>query len=88
MAGDSIQPLTPAEAKERLRQVAGRLSLQAWTRNSPWSLLVLALGGGYLAGRVPAVRTTLIWSLAQLATTLVRPSGRISGQTQKQLRKR
>jgi len=76
MDGHSIQPLTPTEAKEKLRLAASRVGLHAWMRNSSWSLLVLALGGGYLAGRVPAARTALVWSLAQLATELVRPVNR------------
>lgn len=80
MDGHSIQPLTPTEAKERLRLAASRVGLHAWAKSSPWSLLVLALGGGYLAGRVPVARTALVWSLAQLATELVKPVSRANNQ--------
>lgn len=76
MAGDKAQPLTPAEAKERLRLAASKASLRTWAESNPWSLLILALGGGYLAGKVPAARSALVWSLAQVATSFVKPAPR------------
>ncbi len=72
MAGGTTEPLTPAEAKERLRRAAARASLRTWAESNPWSLLVLALGAGFLAGKAPAARSALIWSAAQLLTSLAR----------------
>jgi hypothetical protein len=72
MAGDSTRPLSTEEAKARLRAVSQEIGLRAWMHDSPWSFMALALGGGYLAGRLPVVRTSLLWAMARTLLTLTR----------------
>lgn len=70
MAGDAPRPLTTEEAKERLRAATRELGVQAWIHHSPWGFLALALGSGYLAGRMPAARSSMMWALARTMITL------------------
>jgi hypothetical protein len=70
MAGDSPQPLSTEEAKERLRAATREVGLQAWVHHSPWGFLVIALGSGYLAGRLPVMRTSMMFALARTILTL------------------
>lgn len=57
MADASSPPLTPEQAKARLRQAAQKLTPMAALERHPWSLLAVALVSGYAAGRgtLPAV---------------------------------
>jgi len=70
MAGDSPQPLSTEEAKERLKAVTHQTSLQSWVHDSPWGFLALAIGGGFLAGRLPVVRASMMLALARTILTL------------------
>jgi len=70
MARDSTQPLTTEEAKARLRAAVHEASLSTWMHHNPWGFIALALGSGYLAGRLPVVRTSLMWGLARTMLTL------------------
>jgi hypothetical protein len=70
MAGDPSQPMSTEEAKARLREAASEVGLQAWVHHSPWAFMALALGSGYLAGRLPTVRTSMMWALARTVLTL------------------
>lgn len=70
MVGDPIQPLSTDEAKERLRAAVRETGLRAWVHHSPWGFMALALGSGYLAGRMPVVRTSMMWALARTMLTL------------------
>lgn len=65
MAGDSLKPLSTEQAKEHLRAVFRDSGPRAWVEDSPWSFIALGLGSGYLAGRIPAVRSSMIWVLAR-----------------------
>jgi len=51
MADESSHPLTPAEAKTRLRQAAHRASPAGLVTHYPWQSVGLALIGGYAIGR-------------------------------------
>jgi len=57
-------PLTPEEAKERLRLAAKRASPAGWVRARPWSAISLAFAAGLLAGAEPAARKPLAEALA------------------------
>jgi hypothetical protein len=70
MVGDPIQPLSTEEAKERLRAAVHEAGLRAWVHHSPWGFMVLALGSGYLAGRMPLVRTSMLWTLTRTMLAL------------------
>ena len=50
MARDSTRPMTPDEAKARLREAAGRASVIGWTRSHPYNATLLALTVGLVAG--------------------------------------
>jgi hypothetical protein len=70
MAGNPTQPLSTEEAKQRLRAAASEVGLQAWVHHSPWAFMAVALGSGYVAGRLPTVRTSMMWALARTVFTL------------------
>ena len=52
MAGDTTRPLTPAEAKARLRAAAERASPAGWIHDHPWRATGLALLAGFAVARV------------------------------------
>ena len=52
MDRDSSQPLSPEEAKARLRAAAQGLSLSKWMGRRTWRVLAVALAGGFIVGRV------------------------------------
>jgi len=52
MAERASRPLSPAEAKARLRAAAERASPAYWVQQRPWRLLGMALCGGFLTGRL------------------------------------
>jgi len=70
MAGDPAQPLSTEQAKERLRAATREVGLQAWVHHSPWAFMAIALGSGFLAARLPMVRTSMMWALARTMLTL------------------
>ena len=58
MVEHTPQPLTPAQAKARLRAAATRATPGYWLHRHPWRLLLLAWGCGFIAGHLrlpPAV---------------------------------
>ncbi|HHH35439.1 MAG TPA: hypothetical protein ENK48_01255 [Gammaproteobacteria bacterium] len=52
MAGQPGQPLTPAQAKARLRLAAERATPAYWLRRRPWRVLLMASALGFVAGRL------------------------------------
>ena len=52
MDRDSSQPLSTQEAKARLRAAAQELSLSHWLGRRTWTVLALALAGGFVVGRL------------------------------------
>ena len=72
MDGGPAHPLTPDEAKARLREVARQASLRQWIGDHPLSTLTAALLGGFLAGRMGTAalaRTLLVRRLGPLLLT-------------------
>jgi hypothetical protein len=53
MDRDTSHPLTPEEAKARLRAAAEQASLANWMNQHKVGVLAAALAGGFIAGRVP-----------------------------------
>jgi len=49
-------------------------------KRQPLEFTASDIGWGYLAGRVSAARTALVWSLAQLVMELVKPVKRTDNQ--------
>jgi hypothetical protein len=62
MDRDTDHPLTPEEAKVRLRAAAQQLRLTIVTGRGGWSVLAAALAGGFIAGRMrlPNMARTLL----------------------------
>ena len=54
MGRDPNGPLTPAEAKQRLRVAAREVGIAAWVRCHPLKALAGGLIVGYLLGGIPA----------------------------------
>jgi len=52
MDSDSSQPLSTQEAKARLRAAAQELSLSHWLARRTWTVLAVALAGGFVMGRL------------------------------------
>ena len=79
MDGDPDQPLTPEEAKARLREAALRLSPRQWIRQHPLAVLAAALAGGLVIGRVGTValaRALMLRRLTPALLMLLFPKGR------------
>lgn len=79
MDGGPGQPLTPEEAKARLREAALRVSPRHWISRHPVAVLAAALAGGLLIGRLGAaalVRALLIRRLTPALLMLLFPKGR------------
>jgi len=49
------EPLTPAEAKEQLREVAARVGIVPWVRRDPFGAMITGAVVGFLLGRLPRV---------------------------------
>ena len=64
MAERASHPLTPEEAKARLRAAAQQATPAYWVRQRPWQTLLIALCGGFLAGRL-RLSPTLAITLSQ-----------------------
>lgn len=62
MDRDPAHPLTPEEAKVRLRAAAQQLRVTIWTGRRGWRMLAAALVGGFIAGRsrIPIMASTLL----------------------------
>ncbi|WKE65312.1 hypothetical protein PVT67_16855 [Gallaecimonas kandeliae] len=74
MAGKSPHPLTPDEAKARLRQAADQASLGLWVGRHPWPVMAAALVGGFVVGRIGVTalaRTPLARRFAPVLLRLV-----------------
>lgn len=73
MARDATPPLTPAEAKARLREASSRASITGWTRRNPYNAVLLALTAGLVVGgsrrSTDQLSITLINALASLLRT-------------------
>jgi hypothetical protein len=52
MDRDSSQPISTEEAKARLRAAAQELSLSHWLGRRTWTVLAVALAGGFVVGRL------------------------------------
>ena len=78
MAGDAPDPLTPEEAKARLRAAAERASPLGWIQAHPWQAAGLALLAGFGVARLgalalsPAVRGRLLGAAVLAAPGLLR----------------
>lgn len=52
MDSEQTHPLSPQEAKARLRAAAQRASPSGWVRHHPLQAVALALGGGFVIARL------------------------------------
>jgi hypothetical protein len=85
MDGDTAKPLTPEQAKARLRAAADRASPTAWLHQHPWSTLSLAVAGGFMLSRMRLPMFTSVFTARWLGTALLGAVVRqltISGGTQ------
>lgn len=72
MDRETSHSLTPAEAKDRLRAAAQQLSLASWIVERRWTILAMALAGGFVVGRLGlpiAARAMLLRQVAPLLLT-------------------
>lgn len=70
MDSETNRPLTPEEAKERLRAAASEVGVTPWIRRHPIGFLAGAVSAGYLAGSLsPRTRR---WAGALLARVALR----------------
>jgi hypothetical protein len=62
MDRDTPRPLSPEEAKARLRAAARELTLSHLIGGHPWRVLAVALAGGFVVGRlrIPAMTGTFL----------------------------
>ena len=60
-------PLSPEEAKLRLREAAAGLGPTAWVRRHPTDSLLIALLGGLLMGTYPRASRRVADNIAHLA---------------------
>jgi hypothetical protein len=65
MASKTLNPLTPEEAKERLRRAARDVGLSAWVKRQPYESMMLALAAGVVLGS-PHARDLITVSLTRL----------------------
>ena len=65
MASKTPNPLTPEEAKERLRRAARDAGLSAWIKRQPYQAMILGLAAGVVLGS-PHARDLTIVSLTRL----------------------
>lgn len=72
MAGHSQRPLTPAEAKERLRIAAEEVSVSNWVSRNPLGAVTAGLLGGIVLGSASNLRRTLSRSLITALPLLLR----------------
>ena len=73
MDRDTSHPLTPEEAKTRLRAAAQQVSLTNWMSRRTWRVLALALAGGFVVGRlrVPVITGSLLQRIAPVLLTVL-----------------
>ena len=68
MDSEANRPLTPDEAKERLRQAAGEVGVAPWVRRHPVTAVASAISIGYLVGSLsPGQRRRAGSLLARMA---------------------
>ncbi|NIR59354.1 MAG: hypothetical protein GWO02_07445 [Gammaproteobacteria bacterium] len=56
MADPRPEPLSPEQAKARLREAADNVGVGAWVRRHPYDAVMIAVIAGLLLGGVPALR--------------------------------
>ncbi|MEW5756786.1 MAG: hypothetical protein AB1810_10825 [Pseudomonadota bacterium] len=74
MDRNASRPLTPAEAKARLRAVAQEAGLTNWIGRHKWPILAAAMATGFLAGRRPvpvAIGMQLMRRLTPILLTML-----------------
>ena len=74
MDRETSHSLTPAEAKDRLRAAAQQLSFANWVVERRWTILAVALTGGFVVGRLGlsvAARAMLLRQVAPLLLTIL-----------------
>jgi hypothetical protein len=67
MERTTSHPLTPEEAKRRLREAAAATGPSAWVRRHPGDALLFALIGGLFMGAYPDASRRLADNLVRLA---------------------
>jgi hypothetical protein len=65
MARGQAKPLTPEEAKLRLRRTARNAGFSAWVRRKPLRAVALGLAAGVILGSSPRTRDLIIRTLIQ-----------------------
>jgi len=55
------RPLTPAEAKTRLRRAAGEVGFVPWVRRHPVPALLAGATAGFLLGAMPRATRQNLW---------------------------
>ncbi len=73
MDRDTTRPLTPEEAKQRLREVASHAGVTGWTRRHPYNATLLALTAGLVAGGSRRSTDQLSMVLVSALASLLRP---------------
>lgn len=66
MDRDKIHPLSPEEAKDRLRQAFGELGLHAWVKRRPYEALALSFATGLILASSRPVRDTMMKMLMRI----------------------
>ena len=70
MDRDRPYPLTPEQAKERLRAAAGEISPRQWLMRHPWRGVAVALVGGLVVGRAGTGTAVAAMLLRRIAPAL------------------
>jgi hypothetical protein len=65
MAGATPDPLTPTQAKQRLRAAARQASPAVWIRRHPYEAALLGLAAGFLFEGCPGIRKAVLRGLVR-----------------------
>lgn len=65
MADSTPDPLTPDQAKQRLRSAARQASFAVWIRRHPYEAALLGLTAGFLFERCPELRKAVLRGLVR-----------------------